>query len=175
MRYLSPLIVLAVAGPAFGQLPPVNISNVYVPPAWTLPGTVGAIAVYPDPTRGYYGTARFFAKFWTAVENKFGRMGEELEPELVMVPLDPRLDPTRARLTLHVPATAEVFVEGEKMKGLGATRELVSPPLEPGRTYRYAIAVRWPEGNKLREQTFNVPVRAGDTPALLVLGPLSGK
>src|SRR5438105_3228581 len=109
MRILVCLFALALAGPAFGQPRAVDISDVYVPPAWTLPGTVGAIAVYPDPTRGYYGTARFFAKFWTTVEKEHGRMGEEPEPE-VLPPPDPRRDPARARLTLNVPATAEVFV-----------------------------------------------------------------
>jgi uncharacterized protein (TIGR03000 family) len=132
-------------------------------------GTVGSIAVYPDPSRGYYGTARFFGVFWHEVEREYGRLGEEPEPEPVVEELDPRFDPNRARLTLHVPATSEVFVEGEKLKSVGATREVLSPPLEAGWTYKYSISVRWAEGNKQREQKFKVPVRAGETPILMVL------
>ena len=167
MRYLSPLLLLVLAAPAFGQRPPL-VPRVYVPPPWTMAGTVGSIAVYPDPTSGYYGTNRFFGVFWKEVEREYGRMGEEPEPE-PLPPPDPRLDPTRARLTLQVPATAEVFVEGEKLQSVGATREVLSTPLEAGLTYNYSISVRWAEGNKQREQKFKVPVRAGDRPTLMVL------
>src|SRR5262245_15517734 len=108
MRYLSPILLLLLAAPAFAQRPPL-VPRVYVPPPWTMSGTVGSIAVYPDPSRGYYGTARFFGVFWHEVEREFGRMGEEPEPEPVVEELDPRFDPNRARVTLQVPATAEVF------------------------------------------------------------------
>ena len=88
-------------------------------------------------------------------------------------PPPPALDPTQAKVTLHVPETAEVFIEGEKLKQNGPTREFVSPPLPEGQRFVYAVLVRWSDGKKPLERKLNVTVGAGDRPVLLVMNPLA--
>ena len=129
--------------------------------------------MFPGLT-AYYLSAPFYGDFPRQYDLRYGRPDFATPPAPPMAML-PQQDPRRARLMLTVPAVAEVWVEGVKMKATGATREFISPRLEEGRTYRYAVVVRWNEGNRTLERTMEVPVRAGETPALMVLAPLSGK
>jgi len=75
----------------------------------------------------------------------------------------------RAVLALQVPADAKIWVQGEATKQDGAVRTFVSPPLEPGKTYTYAVKAQWTENGKPVEQSQNVTVRAGNRSQLLFL------
>jgi uncharacterized protein (TIGR03000 family) len=65
-------------------------------------------------------------------------------------------------LEVHVPAEAEIWIDGEKTVQKGAVRQYISPPIEPGRQYTYEIKVKWMDKDGERSQTRAVAVRAGD-------------
>jgi uncharacterized protein (TIGR03000 family) len=66
-----------------------------------------------------------------------------------------------AVVTVHVPANAEVFIEGERMTETGTERRFVTPLLGVGAPYHYTIRARWPQGGKTVEQTREVPITGG--------------
>jgi uncharacterized protein (TIGR03000 family) len=68
---------------------------------------------------------------------------------------------TSARVTVSVPADAEVWFEGSKRPATGSVREYQSPPLTPGVRYTYDIRARWNENGKEVTQTQQVEVAAG--------------
>jgi uncharacterized protein (TIGR03000 family) len=78
-------------------------------------------------------------------------------PDLALRPVDPV-----AYLRVHVPAEAEVWLEGKKCQQTGPVREFVSPPLAPDSRYAYEVRARWtePDGTPV-EQTQTVEVQAG--------------
>jgi len=61
-------------------------------------------------------------------------------------------------LSLSVPADAEIWIEGMKTKQTGASRQFLSPPLEPNKRYVYTLRMR--SGGK--EETKQVFVRGGE-------------
>jgi uncharacterized protein (TIGR03000 family) len=66
-------------------------------------------------------------------------------------------------LSVKVPQpTAEVFVDGHKTAQTGLDRTFESPPLEPGRQYRYELTARWVEGGATREMKKAVVGTAGE-------------
>jgi uncharacterized protein (TIGR03000 family) len=67
----------------------------------------------------------------------------------------------RARIWLAVPADAEVWFDGEPTKQTGGLRQFVSPPLAPGRSYTYAVRVRWTKDGQPVEEERRISVRAG--------------
>jgi uncharacterized protein (TIGR03000 family) len=68
-----------------------------------------------------------------------------------------------ARLTVSVPAGAEVWIEGKKSEQTDTVRRFVSPPLALGQQYRFTIRATWPEGQRAIEQVQQVLVTAGET------------
>jgi uncharacterized protein (TIGR03000 family) len=55
-------------------------------------------------------------------------------------------------LSVKVPQpTAEVFVDGVRTAQTGLDRTYESPPLDPGKQYRYELTARWVEGGAMRE------------------------
>jgi uncharacterized protein (TIGR03000 family) len=69
---------------------------------------------------------------------------------------------TPAKLTLHVPADAKLFVNDRAVKtDTGEVRQFTTPPLEPGQEYAYTFRVEaMHEGKPVRE-TRQVRFRAG--------------
>jgi uncharacterized protein (TIGR03000 family) len=70
-------------------------------------------------------------------------------------------DSTPARLTVKVPADAEVWFDGTKTKTTGSVREYQSPPLTPGSQYSYEIQARWNENGHEVTQTQHVSFAPG--------------
>jgi uncharacterized protein (TIGR03000 family) len=72
-----------------------------------------------------------------------------------------------ATVRVTVPATAEVWFEGQQTKQTGPNRTFQSPVLEPGKNYIYTIRARWSEaGGAPVEQFQAVTVRAGANAAV---------
>lgn len=67
-----------------------------------------------------------------------------------------------AQLNVHVPADAQVWLEGNPTRQTGPNRLYVSPPLQAGHQYSYEIRARWTENGRAREETRHLTVRAGD-------------
>lgn len=76
----------------------------------------------------------------------------------------PRTEANTALVTVRVPdPNAEVWIEGQRTQQRGASREFVSPPLNPDKNYTYEIRARWTENGRDVERTKSVPVRANGT------------
>jgi len=66
-------------------------------------------------------------------------------------------------LSVKVPQpTAEILVDGHKTAQTGLDRTFESPPLEPGKQYRYELTARWVEGGATREMKKAVVGMAGE-------------
>jgi uncharacterized protein (TIGR03000 family) len=65
-----------------------------------------------------------------------------------------------ATIRLHVPAGARVWFDGEPTQQKGTERVFHSPPLVPGKRYRYEIRAEWTKNGKRVEEKRNVQVRA---------------
>jgi uncharacterized protein (TIGR02246 family) len=65
-------------------------------------------------------------------------------------------------ITIAVPPDAEVFFDGTATTQRGSERRFVSPPLEIGRKYEYAIRANWTENGRTVRQTRKVSVTGGD-------------
>jgi uncharacterized protein (TIGR03000 family) len=98
-----------------------------------------------------------------------------VEPAPLVVPgpvIDPLLPVDEAvHFVVQVPEGAAIWIDGATTGQTGTTRQFVSPPLTPGRTYSYELRVRWTDAGKAVEQTQSVAVRAGDR--LNVVFPLA--
>jgi uncharacterized protein (TIGR03000 family) len=80
------------------------------------------------------------------------------------VPLQPApvsTVPAAALVRVSVPASAEVWIEGDRMTQTGAARLFRSPVLPAGKEYTYTVRARWNEGGRAIEQVRAVSVRAG--------------
>jgi uncharacterized protein (TIGR03000 family) len=81
-----------------------------------------------------------------------GRTGDAAEPE----------DANVAIIDLLVPAQAEVWFDGQKTTQTGKVREFITPSLNPDKSYRYDIKVRWTTDGKEVIRKREVEVHAGD-------------
>jgi uncharacterized protein (TIGR03000 family) len=63
---------------------------------------------------------------------------------------------------MRVPESAQVWFDGRPTTRQGADREYMSPPLSPGRDYRYRVRVQWLEGGRPVTEVRDVTVHAGD-------------
>jgi uncharacterized protein (TIGR03000 family) len=68
---------------------------------------------------------------------------------------------TSGRLSIKLPAEAEVWIGGQRTNQTGPLREFVSPPLEPGMAYNYQVRIRWIAAGKVFEDARTITVRAG--------------
>jgi uncharacterized protein (TIGR03000 family) len=75
------------------------------------------------------------------------------------------------RIDVNLPADAELFIQNVKMPQAGTTRRFVSPPLEAGQNYTYAIRVVWKENDRELSETRKLRVRAGDHQSITFLSP----
>src|SRR5262249_17691924 len=66
-----------------------------------------------------------------------------------------------ARITVVVPADAEVYFDGTETTQTGTERVLRTPVLNKGSTYSYAIRAVWTEDGNPVEKTRKVSFRAG--------------
>jgi uncharacterized protein (TIGR03000 family) len=75
-------------------------------------------------------------------------------------------NPTRAKLTLNVPESAEVWINGEKTKLTGAQRVFESPELASGKNHTFDTRVVWSEGDKQVEEQRKLTLQAGESKSL---------
>jgi uncharacterized protein (TIGR03000 family) len=165
--------LLVTAGPAFGWPlgePQVNNDRYYPPPS-----VYGYNLFDRAPT--YYGGGNYREYY------NFGRgFGyADFPSQMIYMPVKPIIRnrslppkplppidyvPTshlfpQARFEVHVPADAQVWLEGKKTEQTGEVRSFISPPLTPGEDYLYTIRARWQEGGKDVEQERKVVVHSG--------------
>jgi uncharacterized protein (TIGR03000 family) len=69
----------------------------------------------------------------------------------------------QASLTVHVPANAELWFQGERMTNTGPIRDFVTPLLLANRDYTYDIRATWRDPNGVEvTRKRHITVRAGD-------------
>jgi uncharacterized protein (TIGR03000 family) len=134
-----------------------------------------------NPTPGYYGGAYYRQYYSFGTGYGIGSYPgfiprdplvarEQWEkswppPAIITVPRLPSpahdLAPV-VRLTVRVPETAEVWIEGMKSKQSGPLRTFVSPPLKVGDRYAFAIRAAWTENGQPRNETREVIAGPGE-------------
>jgi len=67
-----------------------------------------------------------------------------------------------AMVEVHVPANAQVWIEGDLTRQQGAVRVFKSPPLQIGKSFSYDVKARWMENGKPVEREKQVHVEAGE-------------
>ena len=76
----------------------------------------------------------------------------------------------KARLTLHVPTGAKVFLAGKEVDSAVQPLILESPVLKEGQSYSFDVKVSWIEGRQTEERARKVTVDAGENKSLTYLG-----
>jgi uncharacterized protein (TIGR03000 family) len=66
-----------------------------------------------------------------------------------------------ATIIVHLPADATLTVDGQSTRSTSDTRRFVSPPLTPGKTYRYHLEARLNRPGEKAEAGKDITVRAG--------------
>jgi uncharacterized protein (TIGR03000 family) len=67
----------------------------------------------------------------------------------------------RARVTVNVPANAQVWFDDVATAPAGKVRQFTSPPLTPGIPYAYIVRARWNENGRQVLQSQQLEVSAG--------------
>src|SRR5690606_7157012 len=73
------------------------------------------------------------------------------------------IGPAEVLLSLEVPPTAEVFVNGLPTQSTGPQRRYVSRNLTPGQSYTYEVQAKWLEAGRPVTQTRLVTLTTGQT------------
>jgi uncharacterized protein (TIGR03000 family) len=68
----------------------------------------------------------------------------------------------RATLVVRLPADARLVIDGQESKQTGSVRNFYSPPLAPGKTYRYSLEWTYRKDGNPVTRSRVVRVRAGD-------------
>lgn len=68
-----------------------------------------------------------------------------------------------ALLTVHLPATATLYVDGSAVTGDGAVRRFHTPELAPAKTYYYELRAELTVNGKAQSEEMKVLVRSGET------------
>ncbi len=70
---------------------------------------------------------------------------------------------SQATVVVQVPADAQLYVDGYRVKQTSSTRTFITPDLEPGTRYYYTVKAQVMRDGKSVEDTKRVYVRAGQT------------
>jgi uncharacterized protein (TIGR03000 family) len=147
-------IGLAVLVPSTGSLaaaPPGNFSA-GSNPYFGSPGAYGP-GHYSYPAPGVYGSTHF---------NPFGiaPLSSTVPTYNVTIP-DEWPAVASARITVHLPDDARLWVDGKPTKKSGPVRDFVTPPvLQAGLTYRYTFRAEWTVNGQTMTKELPADVRA---------------
>jgi uncharacterized protein (TIGR03000 family) len=85
----------------------------------------------------------------------------------------PPAAPQAATLDVRLPASATLYIQGQKTKQTGSERHFVTPPLAAGEPYRYTLKAVWSEDGRSKEVERQVIVHGGEQ-ALVRLDDAAG-
>jgi len=74
----------------------------------------------------------------------------------------PKEAEVKAEITLHVPASARVWFDGEPTTQTGTKRVFTAPALPAGREYTYEVKVEWRHGKRKLHRSGHLAFRAGE-------------
>jgi uncharacterized protein (TIGR03000 family) len=165
---------LAPAG-ALGQSPyrypyRLEFNRGQYPYYWS-PLLPSATTTYPQPmTTGIYYQPRYNSVYYPGLGFSLQYEGTGSSSPLYnsfqsFAPPNPApaaADANTVTIDVRLPdPNAEVWIDGYETKQKGASRQFVSPALNPGQSYRYEIKAKWTQNGKPVEQTQAVTVQAG--------------
>lgn len=184
-------LALALAASAWAQLivrpppDPPQPAGVILPPSLPIVGSPTAPSPTPPPRvapRPYLIANPFYdlwgyAPLWPVFYDNPPPAGPGLIPiplqnEVSVVTVAPAATtaaapaPLRARVTLNIPANAQVWVGGQPVKVATVPLTLESPDLDPGQRYTFDLKVAWKERSGEQERKRRVTVEAGQTTSL---------
>jgi len=150
------------------------------PGSLTPPSPVGAPRVLPrafltpNPFNNLYGFAPYLPAYYDSdplfLTNYVPLPAPFPVPEPRPAPVSDPLPVTtvdfKARLTLNIPAQAQVWVAGKEVDAAANPVILESPDLREGQRYSFDVKVVWKERDKSRERRRTVTVDAGDNKSL---------
>jgi len=70
--------------------------------------------------------------------------------------------PTQATVVVHLPAKANLYVDGQKANLASGTRSFVTPELQVGRDYYYTVKAELTGDGETKAQSRRILVRAGN-------------
>ena len=152
------LILLAAGGPqlAAGQFPGTQHPTVWYYNSHNVP--------VPWPANSY---------FELTMDTPPGGPGAPAypPPRVVTSWARPAAGPAPASLVVHLPADARLTIDGYAPRSTSGTRWFITPPLEPGRTFRYELRAELERGSQRLTQTREVAVRAGQQSEVTIQFP----
>jgi uncharacterized protein (TIGR03000 family) len=89
------------------------------------------------------------------------RAGQEARVDLTNLESGNGLPEDVARVTVLVPATAELFIDGVRYPSTSEKRSFETPRLEPGRSYYYTLRAEVTRDGQPRSESQRVIVRGG--------------
>jgi uncharacterized protein (TIGR03000 family) len=112
-----------------------------------------------------------FAPYWPVYYDVPPPMAVPLVRTEVTVVAVPAAQPPvstelKARLTLNIPANAQVWVGGQQIDAASIPVILESPTLEEGQSYMFNVRVVWKEARKDQDRQRTVTVEAGENKSL---------
>jgi uncharacterized protein (TIGR03000 family) len=129
----------------------------------------------PNHALGYYPRESFYSLPPYGLEPYYGAYllpyfrdrarGDAVAHGGVIPPLEPvpmATDGTGVTVQVAVPASAEVWFDGEKTAQTGPSRMFRSPSLRPGVAYLYLVRAKWNENGREMEQIQSITVHAGE-------------
>jgi uncharacterized protein (TIGR03000 family) len=99
--------------------------------------------------------------------------GTATGPAATVPPVLLSAPPQTASLDVRLPASATLYIQGQKTNQTGRERSFTTPPLEEGQPYRYNLKAVWSENGRVHEVERHVIVRAGGH-ALVLLDEAQG-
>jgi uncharacterized protein (TIGR03000 family) len=135
----------------YGYFPP-SVASTYIGPAYQ-PGHPSSVYVGPS------GPSEIPQDTYRIQENDRYQAGQRQQTNIDNTAREPA--DTTAHVTVKVPASAELWFNGSKMKSTGAVRKFQTPPLSSGPQYRYTVRARWQENGQVVTQTRQIRVSPG--------------
>jgi uncharacterized protein (TIGR03000 family) len=133
------------------------MSGSYYAPGFAY-GTGGMTPYYGGYAMPSYGTTPYQSGYYTPGEIAPETLGGSNDGT---VPARPLNSEAPATIVVQLPADARLTIDGEATQSRSDTRTFVSPPLTPGKTYRYVLKAQVDRNGQTAETSRNVEVQAG--------------
>lgn len=184
------VVCLLLAAPAAAPAQTYNTTLLETPNGrifYTAPAGAPYVPLWDAPWSGLWDGAGPYGRSWAPVEaissSYYGAAfppvsgltpaGPTASPVGGLTPDAPGLAPAPATLEVHLPAHAELWIQGRKMSQSGTERRFESPSLEPGSSYVYNVRARWTAHGQAITREQPVMVRAGEVTVMTLVSALA--
>jgi uncharacterized protein (TIGR03000 family) len=120
---------------------------------------------YPYYSPSYYGSDYYGSNYGSGYYTQ-PQIASYYTPGAQPALTNPTQGLAAAEIEVHIPADAELWLDGNPTKQRGESRAFVSPLLQPGRNFVYEMRARWMQDGKPVEETRQIEVWAGARPVI---------